>query len=79
MPIATTTALFPADLLRDKLARFRAVSAAEIRAKQDILADWIAQLHSGKVIQFIVGNPSAAKNSYQILIIQHTLRVCDII
>lgn len=49
MPITTAAALFPADLLRDELARYRAVSAAEIREKQDILADWIAQLHSGKL------------------------------
>jgi hypothetical protein len=49
MPITTAAALFPADLLRDELARFRAVSAAEIREKQDILVDWIAQLHSGKL------------------------------
>lgn len=49
MSATTATALFPADLLREKLARFRVISAVEIREKQDILADWIAQLHSGKL------------------------------
>lgn len=50
MPAITTVALFPADVLRDELARFRAGSAAEIREKQEVLADWIAQLHSGKLV-----------------------------